>query len=117
MMQRLAFGGIPSFFAAPLSPSSRLKRLQSVLSARYSGFRPTGALSARAANRLAGAIFDCDEKRLHAGALIAAAAKATRVEATPLADPRLIEALGALTSSLHREASLSPSGVSRRAGT
>jgi hypothetical protein len=43
IMNRLACGGIPSFFAAPLSPSSRLKRLQSVLSARCSGFRPTGA--------------------------------------------------------------------------
>jgi hypothetical protein len=70
-----------------------------------------------AANRLAGAIFDYDEKRLTPGALIAAAAKATRLEATPLADPRLIEALGALTSSLHREASPSHSDVSRRAGT
>ena len=43
MMQRLAFGGIPSFFAAPLSPSRRLKRLQSVLSPLCSGFRPTEA--------------------------------------------------------------------------
>ena len=65
---------------------------------------------ARAANRLAGALFGDDEKRLRPEALIAAAAKATRLDAGPLADPRLIEALGALTSSLHREASLSPFG-------
>jgi Sulfotransferase family len=36
--------------------------------------------------------------------------KATRLDAKPLADPRLIEALGALTSSLQEEASLSPFG-------
>jgi hypothetical protein len=41
MMQRLVFGGIPSFFAAPFSPSRRLKRLQSVLSPLCSDFRPT----------------------------------------------------------------------------
>jgi hypothetical protein len=43
MMQRLAYGGIPSFFAAPRSPSSMLKRLQSVRSALCRGFQPTGA--------------------------------------------------------------------------
>jgi hypothetical protein len=43
MMQRLAFGGIPSFFAAPLSPSSRLKRLQSVLSAKIQRLSADGA--------------------------------------------------------------------------
>jgi hypothetical protein len=38
------------------------------------------------------------EKRLTPEVLIAAAAKATRLDAKPLADPRLIEALGALVS-------------------
>jgi hypothetical protein len=65
---------------------------------------------ARAANRLAGAILDDDEKSLTPEALIASATKATRLDAKPLSDPRLTEALGALTSSLHREASLSPFG-------
>jgi hypothetical protein len=69
-----------------------------------------GALLAQAANRIAGALYGDDEKRLTPEALIAAAAKATRLDAKPLADPRLIEALGALTSSLHKEASLSPFG-------
>jgi hypothetical protein len=69
-----------------------------------------GALLAQAANRIAGAIFDDDEKRLTPEVLIAAAAKAMRLDAKPLADPRLIEALGALTSSLRKEASLSPFG-------
>jgi len=61
-------------------------------------------------SRLAGAIFDDGETRLSPGPLIADAAKGTRLDAKPLADPRLIEALGALTSSLHEEASLSPFG-------
>jgi hypothetical protein len=65
---------------------------------------------AQAANRIAGALYGDDEKRLTPEALIAAAAKATRLDAKPLTDPRLIEALGALTSSLHKEASLSPFG-------
>jgi hypothetical protein len=69
-----------------------------------------GAVLAWAANRLAGAIFDEEGKKLTPEALIAAAAKATRLDAKPLADPRLVEALGALTSSLHKEASLSPFG-------
>jgi hypothetical protein len=69
-----------------------------------------GALLAEAANRIAGALYGDDEKRLTPEVLIAAAAKATRLDAKPLADPRLIEALGALTSSLQKEASLSPFG-------
>ena len=63
-----------------------------------------------AAKRLGGAIFVEAETRLAPDSLIAAAAKATRLDAKPLADPRLVEALGALTSSLHKEASLSPFG-------
>jgi hypothetical protein len=69
-----------------------------------------GALLAQAANRIAGALYGDDDKRLTPEVLIAAAAKATRLDAKPLADPRLVEALGALTSSLHKEASLSPFG-------
>jgi hypothetical protein len=61
-------------------------------------------------NRLAGALFGEDETRLTPESLIAAAAKATRLDAKALADPRLNEALSALTSSLHNEASLSPFG-------
>ena len=61
-------------------------------------------------NRLAGALFAGDERRLAPEPLITEAAKGTLLDAKPLADPRLIEALGALTSSLHREASLSPFG-------
>jgi hypothetical protein len=60
--------------------------------------------------RLAGAVFDDDETRLAPEPLIAAAAKATRLDVKPLADPRLVEALAALTSSLREEASLSPFG-------
>ena len=44
------------------------------------------------------------------GAPVRAAAKATRLDANPLADPRLVEALGALTSSLREEARLTPFG-------
>jgi hypothetical protein len=61
-------------------------------------------------NRFAGALFSGDEARLAPEPLIAEAAKGARLDAKPLADPRLIEALGALTSSLHKEASLSPFG-------
>jgi hypothetical protein len=61
-------------------------------------------------NRFAGALFAGDEARLAPEPLIADAAKGTRLDAKPLADPRLIEALGALTSSLREEASLSPFG-------
>ena len=61
-------------------------------------------------NRLARALFGDDATRLAPESLIAAAAEATRLDAKPLADPRLIEALAALTSSLHKEASLSPFG-------
>ena len=61
-------------------------------------------------NRLAGAIFDDDETRLAPESLIAAAAEATRLDAKPLADPRLIEALTALTSSLKEEARLTSFG-------
>jgi Sulfotransferase family len=63
-----------------------------------------------AVNRLADAIFGDDEMGLAPESLVAAAAKATRLDAKPLADPRLIEALAALTASLKREASLSPLG-------
>jgi hypothetical protein len=59
--------------------------------------------------RLARAVYD-DETRLAPEPLIAAAAKATRLNVKPLADPRLVEALAALTSSLREEASLSPFG-------
>jgi hypothetical protein len=61
-------------------------------------------------NRLTGALFGDDETRLTPESLIAAAAKATRLDTRALADPRLNEALAALTSSLHKEASLSPFG-------
>jgi hypothetical protein len=63
-----------------------------------------------AANRLTGAIFGDDETGLAPESLITAAAKATRLDAKPLADPRLIEALAALTSSLKEEARLTPFG-------
>ena len=63
-----------------------------------------------AVNRLAGAIFDDDETRLTPESLIAEAVKGTRLDAKPLTDPRLVEALGALTSSLRKEAPLSPFG-------
>jgi hypothetical protein len=61
-------------------------------------------------NRLAGVIAGDDETGLAPESLIAAAAEATRLDAKPLADPRLVEALAALTSSLKEEASLSPFG-------
>jgi hypothetical protein len=60
--------------------------------------------------RLAGAIFDGDETRLAPEPLIASVAKATRFDVKPLTDPRLVEALAALTSSLREEASLSTFG-------
>ncbi len=58
--------------------------------------------------RLAGAVFD--ETGLAPESLIASAAEAARLDAKLLADPRLVEALAALTSSLREEASLSPFG-------
>ncbi len=58
--------------------------------------------------RLAGAVFD--ETGLAPESLIASAAEAARLDAKPLADPSLVEALAALTSSLREEASLSPFG-------
>ena len=61
-------------------------------------------------NRFAGALIGDDETMLAPEPLIAAAAKATRLDAKPLADPRLMEALGALTSSLRQEARLSAFG-------
>ena len=61
-------------------------------------------------NRLAGALFGDDESALGPEPLIAAAAKATRLEPKPLADPRLIEALTALTVSLKEEARLTSFG-------
>lgn len=76
------------------------------------GRRPADARAAiaSAVNRLAGALFGDDETTLTPESLIAAAAKAPRLDARPLADPRLIEALAALTLSLKEEASLSPFG-------
>jgi hypothetical protein len=59
-------------------------------------------------NRLSGALLDGTE--LAPEPLTAAATKATRLDAKFLADPRLVEALAALTSSLREEASLSPFG-------
>jgi hypothetical protein len=61
-------------------------------------------------NRLAGAVFGGDETALAPESLIAGAAEATRLDAKPLADPRLVEALAALSSSLKEEAALSPFG-------
>jgi hypothetical protein len=61
-------------------------------------------------NWLAGALFGEDETRLMPELLIAAAAKATRLDARSLADPRLNEALAALTLSLRNEARLTPFG-------
>jgi hypothetical protein len=107
MMQRLAFGGIPSAALSIEEAKASAERSQSTVQ-RLSA--DGGALLAQAANRIAGALYGDDEKRLTPEVLIAAAAKVTRLDAKPLADPRLIEALGALTSSLQKEASLSPSG-------
>ena len=61
-------------------------------------------------NRLSGALLSDDGTELAPEPLTAAAAKATRLDAKTLGDPRLIEALAALTSSLREEASLSPFG-------
>ena len=61
-------------------------------------------------NRLAGALFGDDETGLAPESLIAAAAKATRSDPKPLADPRLLEALAALILSLKEEARLTPFG-------
>ncbi|MGB7976508.1 MAG: sulfotransferase [Roseiarcus sp.] len=61
-------------------------------------------------NRIAAALFGDHKAELASDALIAEAAKGTRLDAAPLADPRLVEALAALTSSLKQEASLSPFG-------
>ncbi|MBV9910240.1 MAG: hypothetical protein JOY52_22010, partial [Hyphomicrobiales bacterium] len=61
-------------------------------------------------NRLAGALFGDDETGLAPEPLIAAAAKGTRLDPKPLADPSLVEALAALTSSLKEEARLTPFG-------
>jgi hypothetical protein len=60
--------------------------------------------------RLAAALFGDDEAGLAPESLIAAAAKATRLDPKPLADPRLVEALTALTASLSQEARLTPFG-------
>jgi Sulfotransferase family len=61
-------------------------------------------------NRLAGVIVGDDKSALAPEPLIAAAAAATRLDAGALGDPRLVEALGALTSSLREEALLSSFG-------
>jgi Sulfotransferase family len=67
-------------------------------------------LLAWGANRLAGVLFGDDQTRLTPESLIAAAAKDTCLDAKPFLDPNLIEALGALTSSLREEARLTPFG-------
>jgi Sulfotransferase family len=68
------------------------------------------AVIALGMNRFAGALFADNETKLTPERLIAEAAKGTRLDAKTFSDPHLIEALGALTSSLHKEASLSPFG-------
>jgi len=73
-------------------------------------FRQGGALIAWGLNRLAGAVAGGDESSLAPEPLSAAAAAATRLDAGSLAEPGLVEALSALTSSLRREASLTPFG-------
>ena len=60
--------------------------------------------------RFAGAVFDDGETKLEPQPLIAAAAKSTRLDGKPLADPRLVKALAAPTLSLQEEASLSAFG-------
>ncbi len=66
------------------------------------------AVIASGVKRLA-AIFD-DGAELAPAPLIAAATKATRLDPAPLAEPRLVEALAALTRSLEKEAALSSFG-------
>jgi hypothetical protein len=61
-------------------------------------------------NRLAGAIVGDDEAALAPESLFGEVAKASRLDAKPFSDPHLVEALGALTSSLREEASLSSFG-------
>ena len=68
-------------------------------------------------NRLAGALFAGDKTWLAPEPLIGDAAKGARLDGTPLADPCLIEALSALTSSLRGEASLSLLDASPLVGT
>jgi hypothetical protein len=68
------------------------------------------ALIAWGINRLTGVIVGDDTSGLAPEPLIAAAATATRIDALPLSDPGLIDALAALTLSLREEASLSSFG-------
>src|SRR6202453_4680151 len=68
------------------------------------------AVIALGMNRLADALFAANETKLTPERLIAEAAKGTRLDAKPFSDPHLVEALGALTSSLREGASLSPLG-------
>ena len=68
------------------------------------------AVIALGRNRFADALFADNETKLTPERLIAEAAKGTRLDAKPFSDPHLVEALGALTSSLREEASLSPLG-------
>jgi Sulfotransferase family len=68
------------------------------------------AVIALGMNRFADALFAATETKLTPERLIAEAAKGTRLDAKPFSDPHLVEALGALTSSLREEASLSPLG-------
>jgi hypothetical protein len=63
---------------------------------------------AQGLTRIAGAILAAP--RLDPEALVAEAAKDTRIDRAPLDDPQLLEALGALTSSLEKEAALTPFG-------
>jgi hypothetical protein len=67
-----------------------------------------GPVIVRGLARVIGAVVG--ETALDPKSLISAAAKAARADATPLSEPRLVEALGALSSSLEEEASLSPFG-------
>jgi Sulfotransferase family len=61
-------------------------------------------------NRLARALVGNDRAALGPERLFAEVAKASRLDPKPFSDPHLVEALGALTSSLQEEASLSPFG-------
>jgi hypothetical protein len=63
-----------------------------------------------AVNRIAGALSGDEKAGLGPEALFDEVAKATGLDDKAFSDPHLVEALGALTSSLREEASLSPFG-------